>query len=617
MSELVAGKTAPERLALCRALLEQRVKISLATVDTLPRVRIMALRRMRAVRSILLGSDSPRLVDEMLSPGGAAGRLLAELDAVKHAAPARRVAFAQRAKGILATLRALERAERMGAEPSVESAGGFEALSKQAELDTAIQDLLDVKNPGAMDPVVDQSIDRGKFGGDLRAELVTAKNASAVAAERLSSLERSLVENYDKVEKELLRLRDQLPSNGDENAYRIKAEAYNEFHAEVYSKAREAKLKELRIKREAEESALSQVGGKLISSVLDLSTITADEAVKWAAAQEITKQAVARLKKIGYPVDKVRADMAEFYRFTGGRVSVVRIHSRGDRRANATDIEAHGKVGTVNLDGSFDKRVLWHELAHHMEADPLAKAMAGRFIRRRSVDGKTYSLRSLSGNKGYDASEKALNGNFFSPYVGKVYASGITEVFSMGVESFSDPVLLARRAMDDPQTLEFVSGFLKAPVDPLERAHIELRNALQEMAGDAEEADGDALEKVIAELAARVRFEPGTDMEWAHQRGILWHVKGFKMVGTLTLPATGAVFHVLTGMVRQFAPRRKVTGFMLVERNADAHGSTNGSTIDTKDRTMMMAIMALHQKDGFYRRPRDMNNAAYLRKVSQ
>ena len=610
MSELVAGKTAPERLALCRALLAQRAKIDLATVDTLPRVRVMATRRMRAVRGILLGSAAPKLIDDMLTPGGAGKRLLSELKALEGATTARRTAFAIYAKGIMTTLRTLELAEGRGHESA--RLDGY-----PPELVDGIKSILADARLGQADPLVDESIDRGKFGDALRDELVAAKGASTAAAERLSSLERALVESYDKVEKELLRLRDQIQPTGDEASYRSKAEAYNEFHAEVYSKAREAKLKELRIKREAEESALAQVGGKLIASVLDQSPIASDEATRWAAAQEITKQAVARLKKIGYPVDKVRADMAEFYRFTGGRVSVVRIHSKGDRRANATDIEAHGKVGTVNLDGSFDKRVLWHELAHHMEADPVAKAMAGRFIQRRSVDGKTYSLRSLTGQNGYRSDEIAVQGNFFSPYVGKVYANGITEVFSMGVESFSDPMLLAQRAMYDPQTLEFVAGFLKAPIDPLERAHMELRNALQEMAGEAEEADGDALEKVIAELAARVSFEPGTDMEWAHQRGILWHVQGFKMVGTLTQPATGAVFHVLTGMVRQFATRRKVTGFMLVERNSDAHGSTNGSTIDTKDRTMMMAIMALHQKDGFYRRPRDMNNAAYLRKVSQ
>lgn len=62
MSELVAGKTAPERLALCWALIDLRVKIRMAPVDRQDKVRIMAVRRMRAVRGILLGSANPSLL---------------------------------------------------------------------------------------------------------------------------------------------------------------------------------------------------------------------------------------------------------------------------------------------------------------------------------------------------------------------------------------------------------------------------------------------------------------------------------------------------------------------------------------------------------------------------
>lgn len=598
MSEKVAGKTAPQRLALCRSLLDLREKISKASSARSAMVRVMSQRRMRAVRSLLLGSTAPSLADDMLAPGAAGERLLSELQALKDATPSKRTAFALYAKGIMATLRALEMEE--GRDQDTMKLSGY-----PPELIDGIKGILSADAYETADPLIDESIERGKFSDDLRDELVAAKNASTVATEKLSSLERALVENYDKVEKELLKLRDQIRPTGDESTYRERTKEYEEFHAEVYSKAREAKLKELRIRREAEAAALSQVGAKLIARVTDASPVSTDEATRWAAAQEITKPAVARLKKIGYPMDQVRADMAEFYRFTGGRVSVVRVHSKGDRRANATDIEAHGKVGTINLDTSFSKRVLWHELAHHMEADPVAKTAAGRFIRRRSVDGKTHTLRKLAGHNGYRSDEIALQGNFFNPYVGKVYQSGITEVFSMAVESFSDPTLLARRAVEDPQTLEFVSGFLREPMDPLGRAHMELRNALQEIVGDVEDADDDFVTEKIAFLASMVTLVPSDDVSWAVSRRIDWHIRGFTMIGTITLPATGLTYYVLSGKVRQYATRRQVAGFRLIEKS-DSFGNTSGYDIATKDKSMLRALVALYMGDGRMRYPHEL-----------
>jgi hypothetical protein len=59
--------------------------------------------------------------------------------------------------------------------------------------------------------------------------------------------------------------------------------------------------------------------------------------------------------------------MAEFYRLAGGKIGKIALaQARGVRRAHTRgvmDIEA------VIVPGSrFDKEVLWHELAHHLEA---------------------------------------------------------------------------------------------------------------------------------------------------------------------------------------------------------------------------------------------------------
>lgn len=204
MSELVAGKTAPERLALCRALLEQRVKIRMAPVDRQDKVRIMAVRRMRAVRGILLGSANPSLSDELLTPGGASARLLAAFETLKDAPIAQRVALAQRAKGILSTVRALEHAERFGAQKVIDdSPDGFLAMQRFSDLDGLVNGVLQGQGLQAMDPVVDECIGRGKFGEALRDELAAAKLATDQAKESMSSLELALAEKYDVAERQL------------------------------------------------------------------------------------------------------------------------------------------------------------------------------------------------------------------------------------------------------------------------------------------------------------------------------------------------------------------------------------------------------------------------------
>lgn len=617
MSELVGGKSVQQRVALCGKLIELRKKLAITSPDHRAKAKIMVTRRMQAVRRILTGSGNPSLSDEMLTPGAASVRLLSDLEALNGAPQAQRVAFAYRAKSILESMKALEIAERFGAAPTYDPAVSMDEMEAASKLKGQLSSILSGDLVDA-DALVDESAVRGKFRSNFHAELADAKQASNKVWTQLSSFEAMLVEGFDKIEAEYNRLRfaqKKAAYFGESEKYKQVSEEFDVFVRDVYLKADEAKKKKLRLAQEQEHGALAQVGKKLIAEVLDASTVSADDASKWSASQEITKQAVARLKKLGYPVEKVRSDMAEFYRLTGGRVAAVKISTNGSMRANATDIGAHGKPGTINLGSSFDKRVLWHELAHHMEADPVAKASAGRYIRRRSGDKGVRSLQALTGNMGYKSDEKALVANFFSPYVGKIYDDGATEVFSMGVESFSDPVLLAKRAMDDPQTLEFVSGFIRAPIDPIEKTGQELRLALIEMSVDAAGADDDYIVRRIAEIASAVRFEPSSDTGWAEKRGITHFIREFNMVGNVTEPKTGLVYHVLSGLVRRWASRRKVSGYTLIEQS-DQYMGTRGITVATKDKNTMLAIVALHQNDGYFRQPEDLQDAAYLRKIA-
>jgi len=216
-------------------------------------------------------------------------------------------------------------------------------------------------------------------------------------------------------------------------------------------------------------SEMCRVGAELIDDLLAQSPISRQQAQAWADAQVIGKAAQARLKKMGYGMQYVRWDMAEFYRLSRGRLGNIRIESAGGRRANATDIDSSDD-GIINLGSRFDKRTLFHELAHHLEQDPAAQQAAQGFLAKRRTKDSPVPLRKLTGNKGYGPDETAYPDDFISPYIGKFYPTGLTEVFSMGVESFSDPALLAMRIAKDPEMFSLIAGFLQSEPHPLFQA---------------------------------------------------------------------------------------------------------------------------------------------------
>ncbi len=575
MSEVLPFK----RLALARVLLDMRAQADRVR-NTPGAIKAGALirGRMVATRRKLLGrAGASDALDDFMTPGLAAERAAAEWAAAKDQPHVKRVAVAFYLRDMIAMLRRIRGAERQ--------AGLGDGLDGNAEA-VALDDLHVELNracgaqfdAATADPLIDDFIGTGAFGDQAREELAQAAGAAERAVPGLTGLKAMMAEQWDKVRaQQEQRYRDtmaiyaRMTMSDAESvaAYNAASNEYNEWLQEVYKPISEAHQEKLRLKREAENAAHAVVGRKLIDSVLAGSAVSADAATAWAAAQTVTTSAKSRLKKMGYPVETLRADMAEFYRFTGGRVTSVVIDSKGDRRANATDIEEHGKVGAINLGSSFDRRVLWHELAHHMEADPVAKMASGRYIRRRSQDGKVYTLRSLTGIN-YGKKEVAYNCGFFDAYVGKKYDSGITEVFSMGVESFSDPAMLARRAIADPQTLEFVAGFCRQPMSDLSRAHMAMRDMLQDITGEVEEASENWLEATIKQLSDRAPFVPDTDRYWIAGVSAGWMLDEFKQLGRFQ-GSDGDTFavYVLSGKIRNPSTGRKGNGMILAMVYAD------------------------------------------------
>lgn len=604
MAEIYTGGGVPlrTRMDLCSELFVLRKTIVSASDANKIKVGVLAGRRVQAIRGKLLGHASLTLADEMLVPGFAESHILSALEAVRDKPRHEQIATASYAKGILATIRTIQVGEhRLGMSDAIPTT------------DAGIVDTINSMLPGLpgsemYDPVIDECIGLGSLGDPLRDDLSAATNVGAYADESVSSLVKMKAEAYDKAVVERDALYRKYREGGIADLDANFAE-YRKFIDEVFAPIESARNEVLEAERKQANNAFARVGSKIIAAVMDESPIAHDDAVKWADAQEVTKQAVARLKKIRYPLDKLRADMAEFYRFTGGRVSLVRIHSKGDKRANATEIESHGTVGTINLSGNFNKRVLWHELAHHMEADPVAKMAAGRFIRRRSVDGKKYSLRSLSGNNGYRKDEAAFKGNFFHPYVGKVYADGLTEVFSMGVESFSDPETLARRAAEDPQTLEFIAGYVKKPMQPLAQAHMALRNIVTAMQEDVTEAAEAQTDGTIKGLAITVELIPDADTAW--QGNDEWRLSRYKQLGQFD--ASG--YYLLSGKVRNGLTKRVCNGLLLAKR--ESSGWLYTSEIPETDQTVVKAMFAIYRKTGSMPSYYSMNNSDYIQRQAQ
>jgi hypothetical protein len=335
---------------------------------------------------------------------------------------------------------------------------------------------------------------------------------------------------------------------------------------------KEGALRSLEGNRQVVAKAFSALGDSVVDTVLESSPVTDDAAQQWAAAQEITKTAAKRLKKFGYPVEQVRLDMARFYRLSHGRLASVVIASKGNGRANAQEIHGFGE-SIINLGSYFNSRVLFHELAHHLEADPMLLHSAKAFLEKRRKSDRTVSLRKLTKNTGYRPHEKAYEDDFFDPYIGKVYPDA-TEVMSMGAESFSDPEILAKRMGKDPEMFAFILGAMRAKPHPLYETIKTLRR--QAAAADAKKAEDteseyqELLEKYVAgmQLQAPLNFNAiSVEQSYALRKSRIGDAKIIGEWEGLILVEGNRVFNDAT--------RRRGRGHAIVESvSTDARGIT-------------------------------------------
>lgn len=358
------------------------------------------------------------------------------------------------------------------------------------------------------------------------------------------------------------------------------AEEYKKLNARMarLQKKSNALWRDARHQLGAGAEIRAEVGRAVISKVLAQSSISQQAAEEWAKSRKVSASARSALSRQGYSFDKFLADLADFYRFTNGRIRHVSFDTDGGGRANASGIGEHTTSGVINIGSSFPRSVLWHELAHYTEADTGMRYQAAQWIRGRAT-GPAYSLKAAYPDKSYSIKETALPGNFSDAYVGKLYGDGMTEVFSMGLEYLSDPHYLGAALERDPEHLQFVLGALSRPPTEIETATATLRNMVLGAAIEARAAQADSRGVLIDQLATLVKLET-TDVTMAslvetgyakhmvsRQRESLRVLGVVEWVGAQPPAFSGFPIYLAEGLVRQGnGSNRLVKGLCLVQK---------------------------------------------------
>lgn len=250
---------------------------------------------------------------------------------------------------------------------------------------------------------------------------------------------------------------------------------------------------------------LKSPGRMIIDAIASKSPISVEAASDYASSQVIDKNVITSLAKKGYSEDALRADIAEFYRLVGGKIVPIQISAERSNRAFAQSGGDDG-LGKIVIDGSFTKRVLWHEMGHHVEySNELARYAAQAFLERRRESDKLYMLRDID-HKGYDRSELAYKDAFYSFYVGKYYKHGYTEVISMGFDCLATPERTAMLASKDKEHLELISGYAQSEMRPLSK--LRLRKSISKKSEITNNISARSeMEKEIAKIAEKIDLD--------------------------------------------------------------------------------------------------------------
>jgi hypothetical protein len=164
------------------------------------------------------------------------------------------------------------------------------------------------------------------------------------------------------------------------------------------------------------------------------------------------------------PEEQLRAWVEEGLRLLGPRVAALEhvvLHGERPRACARLD-------GRIEVGARPSASVLFHELAHLLEAcAPEVATLLGRWVDGRSAlahggDVVVAPLASLPGHGAYGPHEHVKLDHFVTPYVGKLYPDGATEVLSVGFQHFVDARSMRDLLALDPEHFFLVLGALYA-----------------------------------------------------------------------------------------------------------------------------------------------------------
>ncbi len=203
----------------------------------------------------------------------------------------------------------------------------------------------------------------------------------------------------------------------------------------------------------ASQSVITQTEKRLTAIADQTSGIIRKLIDKSSVSQADAEKMLGELKLPKTLDDGDRQAITDFLRFSNGQAMEVlkQVQYTTGRRG-----QARTGQGIVEIRRGQPKSI-WHELGHMVEFTQQNQktAIGQAFIKARAT-GKARPLSEV--NPKYSKTEKYLPDDFVTPYVGKIYKAGTTEVFSMGIDAMSDPKRMLNLAFKDPEHLALSVG---------------------------------------------------------------------------------------------------------------------------------------------------------------
>ncbi len=179
---------------------------------------------------------------------------------------------------------------------------------------------------------------------------------------------------------------------------------------------------------------------------------------KHGVTQQQAEKAIERITlddSLGNSKNQVKQDFTDFYLLTGGKG-----FGRLDEIAQTSERAYASRSGMINVGFRVNRTTNLHELGHHVEYGSNEVIEASIKWRNSRATGAPEQLSKLSPGGRYDENEIAFPGKYVTPYVGKDYGSGATEVVSVGIENFTDGRSMKNFKEKDEGHLNYILGVI-------------------------------------------------------------------------------------------------------------------------------------------------------------